>query len=387
MFYSMRLLLRLLNIFLIIAFYFPLILLNLRQISDLVSCLGIFYIKVAQIITTRPDIFGNRLVEYFRKLQDQVPRSQVVPKIKELIIDENPIACGSIAEVYNCTFESSLVGEFVVKVKRQHINDYLDLDKDIINFMMNTMLYKYIISYFWNIGMVEHSKNIMNLIYNTIDKHLDFPQEVINIKRMKQIFSKGKVNIPQVYENHCSENHIIMEKIVGVHLSQIGVNEIDNYLNIFLNAVYDMIFIHNIIHGDLHEGNILATADGIVFIDLGIIHEIDPEKLFLILEFFASLHLLNADRLSQHMYINSTDKTNPYDVFRKDIDQLMQNYDNTNPNLYEFLTSLINICYSNNLNIEESLLYPFLILIEADGISRKYSRKNITMSKIITSRI
>ena len=49
--------------------------------------------------------------------------------------------------------------------------------------------------------------------------------------------------------------------------------------------------------------------------------------------------------------------------------------------LYEFLNALLKICSDNHVNIDESLLFPVLILIEVESIARKYCGNNVTVDR------
>lgn len=375
--FHLEMLLRIFILIIKIGFYLPLIFLGQKDLYELISYLGPIYIKLCQIITTRPDVFGKSLVYYLKPLQDKVAPSNLIPHIDNFIIETKPIACGSIAEVYNCEIDGQIR---VVKIKRKNVDQHIQTDKQILNFLMN----EYLITYLWGKGMVTHSKRILGLIYDTIDKHLDFNQEVNNIEIMSDLFKGSQVKIPEVHRKYSDNNHIVMEKILGVPFSDLPAENLNRFISIFLHATYEMIFVHHYVHGDIHEGNILVMEDKIAFIDFGIIHRISPDKVLLLRAFFLSLSSLNSYMLATFMYTNHTDKTHPYTNFQSDIERLMLICDSTN--LYHFLNELINICHNNKLEIEESLLYPFLILIEADGIALKYS-KDLTMSKIIFQRI
>ncbi len=384
MWYYLKIINRFIYLTGIIMIYTPLIWLNKREIADMISKMGVFYIKTGQIITTRPDIFGNNISKHCRKLQDKVAKSKRVPQYNKKIIkldSEDPIACGSIAEVYKGWIDG---GEVIIKMKRDHLEEYLEVDKYLINMLINSKIYQVIVSRIFDDKLIDQSKDMFEVMSKTINEHLNFEQEVQNLKRMKLIFSNHPhIIIPNVFESLCDDNYIILEYISGISLFE-AHNDI--ILTSLMNVIFDMIFIHQLIHGDLHDGNILIQGDKIVLLDFGLIYEILDKHMFIIKSFFILLHSLNSDLLSQYMYTYHDKFTLPYSSFKQDLQQLVLTYNPNNPNLYLFLSNLIDLSRQYKLNIDKSLLPIFMLLISADGIARKYSTQ-ITMSLIINQRL
>lgn len=78
-----------------IIYYSPLILVGYKTLPDLIQSLGTFYVKLAQIATTRPDIVSEKLIYRLKPLQDHVPFSPGDVRLENLIFS------GSIALIYD----------------------------------------------------------------------------------------------------------------------------------------------------------------------------------------------------------------------------------------------------------------------------------------------
>lgn len=344
-------------------YYTPLIIIGYKTLPDLIHSLGVFYVKLAQIATTRPDILSEFLIRKLVSLQDHVPVGKDVPK-------EGLIASGSIALIYEISNSQ------IMKVKR------LEIEKEIKNgALLLTSLFKSRIgaylskksSWFHNISKLE------NLISVKLPQHLDFKQETINQRRISCLMEPELV-IPKVYFS--TENEIIMEKIHGVKLSELS--ELSDALNIelaitsLLNIVWNMIFVHRLIHGDLHEGNILVTHDGkISLLDFAVITEISEDNVKNLCIFFLSCITKSSSVLCKTMTRGKTNKK-----FEADMKFVFEKYEITD--MYTFLNHIIQISLRNHIQLEESLLDPIIFMIQAEGIAKKYSNQSL-MKKVLTN--
>lgn len=376
---------RMITILLKILYYAPLIIFGKKKIIDLIASIGPFYIKLSQIMTTRPDIVDIRIINILKPLQDSVPKS-FTPIIEGIEIEKDPFASGSIAQVHRCKINEN--NNFVIKIKRPNIDKDMEVDRKLLEYLVEMKLVRFVSSLICGKSVALNSKKLVKLVHSTLKDHLDFRNEVENLKIMKKNFENNeKIVIPYVNNNFCSEEMILMEKINGKPLSQVSEKNINRVLEIFLNGIFDMIFVNNFLHGDLHEGNILVLEEEtkVCFLDFGAVHVITKDKIFLLNIFFYSLITKNPNLLANYMYNFSVNNDNmkikTFDKFQSKLESLIKNENFSS--LYKFLDNLINICDNCGVLMDESLIMPIVILIEAEGISKKYCKDKFSFESCL----
>lgn len=251
--------------------------------------LGPSFIKLAQILSSRPDLITQTFSDEFKKLLDEVPSfpfSQAKKIVEEdlsspidrifSMFNEVPIAAASIAQVH----EASLMDgtSVVVKIQRPNIREIIETDIQIMTFIASLMA-KYLpeASFFNPVGIVEEFSR-------TIRRELDFIEEARNISRFRKNFADNPdIFIPEVHNDLISGRIIVMDRIEGV-----SIDDIDAITELGLDrrelakkgvaAYFKMIFEDGYFHGDPHPGNIFAMPDGrIGLVDFGIVGWLPPE--------------------------------------------------------------------------------------------------------------
>lgn len=332
---------RLFLLLLHVIWYLPLLVFGQATVSDLVASAGVLYIKLAQMITTRPDLFPMGLIERLSTLRDQVPPSLKVAPC---------LASGSIAEVYD-------LGDRVVKLKRRQVDRYLEEDYQIL--LSGLQINRQLISWIWGPSMLEGLTRTLKLVRSTIPQHLDFPREAEMTRRIRELL-KGRAIVPQVYRS--GDDYISMEKMTGRPLE-----ESPELLADFLRLVHDLIMTHRLVHGDLHEGNLLVQNGQIVLLDFGLVQEISSEQVTLLKIFLEALirpSLQEIELMVGLMY--------QQDDGLEFKDQILALFQGPKESLYAVLCQLVTIFKQHQVDFEESLLTPLLSMVMAESISRKH---------------
>jgi ubiquinone biosynthesis protein len=314
----------------------------IQQISfaDLVASCGPFYIKLAQLMTTRPDLVPKWLIQALIPLQDKVAPEAIYSKLSLI---EPPIASGSIAQVYILNQEQF---EHVVKIKRPSLKKEISATFNFCQFLIGGT--------YFTIG-----KHLCELVDESLQMHLDFIGEVENMELARNYFQTNqKVLIPEVVEDLSNESQIVMTYIRGGPLEASVIID-------FLEIVYEMVFVHRFIHGDLHEGNIILTPEKrIAIIDWGTVEIISHEDLTLLLIFFEGLFTGEVEFLAKVM----THQQEVSSTFQKDLSEIFQQ----NSQLAKILEDLVDLMQKHQVKLRESLLKPLLTLVVAEGIAEKY---------------
>lgn len=249
--------------------------------------LGPTFIKLGQILSTRPDILPSEYIEELEKLQDDVEsvdfkkikseiEEQLGREIDELFLylEPEPIAAASIGQVHKAVLKDGK--KVVIKVKRPGIDKIVRTDLAILLNISRLAENK-----IPEIRMYEPVEKVMEFAEN-LKKELDYTLEGWNIERFKQNFLKDDtVYVPEVFWDYTTKKVLTMEYIDGIKINQ--VDEISKLglsrKKIAINgaqAIMKQIFINGYFHGDPHPGNILVLKDGrVAFIDFGMMGRID----------------------------------------------------------------------------------------------------------------
>jgi len=165
--------------------------------------LGPTFVKLGQMLSTRPDILPANFITEFENLQNrvapmpsevarQIIESELKKPISEFFssFDDQPLAAASLAQVHRATVNGE---EVVVKVQRPNITQIIEVDLEIMNFLAMLMERYLPAAYAINpVGLVrEFSENI--------NKELDFRIESNNMKRFAQNFAENPwVHVPRI---------------------------------------------------------------------------------------------------------------------------------------------------------------------------------------------
>lgn len=252
-----------------------------ERIRFAVEELGTTYIKFAQILSIRPDLVPQELIDEFEKLQSNVPpfEASVAKKIieqelnrpvSEVFIDfePKPFASASIAQVHKAKLHDGT--PVVLKVQRPDVMQDIHTDVE----MMKLLAKMYMDRYEGETGV-----NAMEVVENfeqSLKKEFSFLNEAANQIRFQNNFKEIEyIKVPEVFLEFSTEKLLVMEYIDGIKPT-----DLDKYKDIGcdpkivaqrgMNAVFMQIFKHGYFHGDPHPGNMFLLPDNnICFIDFG----------------------------------------------------------------------------------------------------------------------
>jgi len=249
--------------------------------------LGTTFIKLGQILSTRPDLLPEEYCQELRKLQDQtspvsfleireVVEQELKKPIEEIFaeFDPAPLASASIAQVHRAVLKDG--NKAAVKVQKPGVEEKVISDLEILFYLAN--LADRLTSFApltFSEMVTEFQKSLM--------REIDFLYEAVNARRFRENFSDFEgVYIPRVFDEYTTTRVLTLELIEGFNLSQMaekGQLQIDGP---FLarrgaEAVLKMIFEDGFFHADPHPGNIMIREETgeLVFLDFGIVGTVD----------------------------------------------------------------------------------------------------------------
>ncbi|PIR23290.1 MAG: hypothetical protein COV44_03675 [Deltaproteobacteria bacterium CG11_big_fil_rev_8_21_14_0_20_45_16] len=256
--------------------------------------LGPTFIKLGQIMSTRPDLLPPEYIAEFSKLRDDVPPFSFIEV--ETIIEEEfgrslgeiyesfettPIAAASVSQVHRAKLQEPEAGllEVVVKVQRPHITEKIQADIQILYFLARTL------------KKVRKDFRLFNLtgivreFQKSISEELDFGLEAKNIEEIGRNSQENEVVVfPQVVWSSSSKRVLTMSELKGQVLSQVKEYPVsidrpylaDSLAEFFLESI----FFHGHFHCDAHPGNLILIEEGrgkIGLVDFGMVGRLSPD--------------------------------------------------------------------------------------------------------------
>lgn len=231
--------------------------------------LGVLFIKLGQLLSTRADLLPPHVIAELSKLQDRVPPfandialtivSQELQSPIESVFsrfDETPLAAASIAQVHTAALLDGR--EVVVKITRPHLSQAIQEDFALLK-TAALWLEARAIAF-----SALHLHHIVCDYEQVLLSEVDLLQEAANTTRMRNNFPHSPlIYIPEVHHPLCTSHMMVAERIYGVPISdresfaQAGVDLkvlAEKGLTIFFTQVFN----HNFFHADMHPGNIFV---------------------------------------------------------------------------------------------------------------------------------
>jgi ubiquinone biosynthesis protein len=248
--------------------------------------LGPTFIKLGQLLSTRPDVVGVELANELSKLQANVPadppaqirelvETELGQPIEELFteFDDSPIASASIGQVH----VAKLISGREVVVKVQHLGIESKVREDLEVLAGLALLAERIPEF----APYRPPATVAEMA-RTLRRELDFGREERNLQQFEVMFSdEPTIRIPRPVTELCTARVLTMERIVGTKMSD---NEALLALGFDLNEVarrgaelyMQMIFEHGFYHADPHPGNIVLLKGNVVgLLDFGMVGRIE----------------------------------------------------------------------------------------------------------------
>ena len=302
--------------------------------------LGPTFVKLGQILCTRPDLVGNDIAEELTKLRDNTPvtpfediKKQIEEELDQPLdeiyseFDEEPIGSASIGQVYKAKLKEN--GEDVaVKVQKPGSYETVVLDLSILK-KLSYAADKYITR-----TRTFNLPAIMSEFERSILKELDYMEEVMNIQKITKNFEEEDyVKFPKVYPNICTPKLINMELVKGYNVVDLYDKEVEGIDNIKLaddivNSYFKQLMLDGFFHADPHPGNLIIGEDGILcYIDLGMMGILSEDFRSNLAQLLLLLFDGNSNNLiKQLMYMKIITPEQNTEELKMDIDDLLNRY-------------------------------------------------------------
>lgn len=326
--------------------------------------LGPTFIKMGQTMSKRPDLVPQSYVIEMSNLQDKVKpvpfeemaesldlacvceyqtredrnrkkseeelKAERERRAKAFIeifdsFDPEPIACGSIAQVYKGVLDGKPVA---VKILRPNLIDTINIDLSILDD------FKPVMKKVLRVGKKFDIDAFLLEIREMLTREVDLRIEAVNMRRFDDNFKNVKnVAVPKIYPDYCSANVLTMEFIQGTQVKdiidmQVPQSKKSEYTRTITKSYLKQVYIDGFYHADPHGGNMLVEEnDTVAFIDFGAVGSIDDELQKNMLEFYYSINNRDVEEATQAFLKIGGADARDVDVrrLRKDMDDLIAN--------------------------------------------------------------
>ena len=262
-----------------------------RFAASLVA-LGPTFVKLGQMLSTRPDVMPQAYVDALSSLQEhgpEVPRQVVDATIRNELgkpvealfaaFEPKPVAAASLAQVHRATLLDGTV--VAVKVQRPDLERLVCRDLDAMEAGMG-----------WLYRLLPRRMQRTNLRAFLAEfrrytlQELDFSQEGRVIERFRANFQgRADVKFPTVYWSHSSQRVLTMSWVDGLRLHEVAKSldrqEKQRLVVLLVDVMLQMFVSDGLFHADLHPGNIVFHRDcSFTLLDFGMVGELPAHRLF-----------------------------------------------------------------------------------------------------------
>ncbi|MDZ4097175.1 MAG: AarF/UbiB family protein [Methylophilaceae bacterium] len=348
--------------------------------------LGPTFVKLGQVLATRPDIFPPNWIDEFSKLQDQVPAvpfEELLPELEAALgkspfevfkdLDPQPIAGASIAQVHLAKLQDGT--PVVLKIRRPNVRTRIEADLRLLSH-----LGRLVESEFEEVKRFRPGE-IIGQFSKSLERELDLAMEGRNTERFGRNFAEDEyIEFAKIYWDFTSEGLLVMSYIDGIpgnDLQTAAQSGLDLKLlgERGANAVLKMVLIDGFFHADPHPGNVFYLPENrLAVIDCGMVGRISLDRRDEIADLLAALVSRDVDTLRDILVIWADGATIDEAKLSADIDEFIMNYDNAPLKHVRFsavLNDLTTIMRENHLAVPPDLTMLFKALITLEGLGRQ----------------
>ena len=353
------------------------------QLACALEELGPCFIKLGQLLSTRPDLLPADYIHALSRLQDtiqpvaaeriiQIVESELHKPIDELFqcFEQQPLATASMAQVHRAVLRDGT--EVAVKVQRPGVRQRIEIDLEVLREIADFASRHTAVGARYGLVQMVHE------LETSLSQELDFRIEAENTRRIgRQVSGFQRLCTPTVFGEYTSSRVLTLSFLRGRHLADVGRGELERcdpraIAADLLSAYMKQIAIDGVFHCDPHPGNILLTDDGrLALMDFGMVGRFDAgqkDKMILFLLAFS-------ERLGERVaetYLDMIQQPRDLDQhsFTQDISALVSRYHDMSGGrlgLGSALLDLTRLAYQNRVPVPTSMTLLGKTMLNLDG--------------------
>jgi ubiquinone biosynthesis protein len=361
------------------------------KVRVMLQQLGPTYVKIGQMVSSRAEALPPAWQEELEKLQNTVPPFPAA-KAHEIIedelnrpaselyatFDEEALAAASLAQVHRATLPDGR--EVVVKVQRPDVQTMVAADLGVMQELAGVMEDRF------ELARRLDAKGIIQEFASGVLVELDYRNEAYHMRRLGENMATIEgVRVPEVDGARSARRVLTMEFIRGVKISDVEAMEAagidrDVVARNFLRAIIKQVLVDGFFHADPHPGNVLLdTRDGtIVFLDLGLIGQLDRDQRFDLLDLMWSVVQKDAAGIAAVVTRMSTKRGKVDQArVRAAIDAVVYQYlkygGEGGGDFGAAISSILGTLYDNGLKLNQDFTLALKAIVQVEEITRTLS--------------
>lgn len=348
--------------------------------------LGPTFVKLGQVLSMRPDLVPESVIEELTKLQDRV-NPLTFETIQEVLnrewgaeglakfsdINPVPLASASIGQVHEATLKS---GEKVVmKVLRPGIRAVIETDISLL-----TLVAEMFERYFPELR-VFNPRVFVEEFFKALQYELDFKVEANNIEKIKRNSAEIEdLVFPKIYHELSTRQILVLERFEGIRLNDreaITSASIDRKKIAALGArafLYSVLK-HGLFHGDLHGGNLFILPGGkLGVIDFGIVGRLSQKSRDQLATMVWALTQEDYETLCYtYAELGSADTSVDFDAFQREVRNVLSPHLGLNlndVNSGRVLIEATKVAAKYNIRVPGDWMLVFRAIVTMEGMGR-----------------
>lgn len=310
-----------------------------ENLASALEELGPCFIKLGQLLSTRPDLLPPDYISALARLQKTirpVPSAEIVAIVERELgapldelfaeFDRVPLATASMAQAHRATLLDGT--PVVIKVQRPGVRQRIVADLGVLNEVAQ------LATKYTKLGRRYGLVQMVRELEQSLLQELDFAQEGDNTRRIgRQIGGFALLTTPTVFPRHTTERVLTLSYVCGSHLADVPTTQLAQLdskaiARDLLSAYLKQIVVDGIFHCDPHPGNILLTDKGqLALLDFGMVGRLDAgqkDHVILLLLAFAERQ---GERVAE-TYLALTEEPQGFDrrAFTQDVCALVSRY-------------------------------------------------------------
>lgn len=367
-------------------------------LKNILVDLGPVYVKLGQLMSTRPDLLSAPYIEELSTLQDEVPpvswseievviRKQLQRPLEETFATINPVpvAAGSIAQTHRATLKDGR--EVALKVQRPGIDIIVSQDIAIIQGIADLVART-------EFGQTYEIKSIAEEFTKALEAELDFTREASYTEQLRRNLSQGRwfdpnqVVVAKIDWELTSAKLLVMEWLDGVPLlsanlasdqnGKTAATERQRITTLLFRVFFQQLYIDGFFHADPHPGNLFYLKDGrVALLDCGMIGRLDPRTQRILTEMLLAIVDLDAQRCAQ-LTLQLSNSGQPVILSRleNDYDRMLRKYYNLSLaeiNFSQIIYELLQIARNNKIRLPSNMGLYAKTLANLEGVARSFN--------------
>lgn len=351
------------------------------------SELGTTFIKLGQVLSTRPDLVGPKLARELEQLQADAPSDspQVVRELIEaelgqpienlfLDFDPQPLGSASIGQVHQAR---TAEGPVVVKVQHRGIRKVIETDLEILSALAELAE-----KYNADIRLYQ-PKAVVAEFKRSLLKELDFQREANHLKMFRANFDgREMVRFPNPDPELSSRLVLTMERLDGVGIAdseQLADFDTEELARRAAAVFLDMIFRHGFYHADPHPGNIRILDNGVIgILDCGQVGRLDEVTLIKLEDMLLAAINQDIESLTDALCrLGQVPQDLDQDLLRADLDDFLAEYVGQAVDQLDVgsvLNSLIGIVHNHHIRLPANVSMVLKALVLLEGSTSRLDR-------------